>query len=86
MLLQSKLLPAMMRLASHCCYTTVTNASRTPQVVYETANVIVLSLPVTPLGMNQYLLGCKQLKEAALIDCGCIQPQRWIAAAAEVRL
>lgn len=56
-----------------------------PSVVFETVDLIVHSLPVTPLAMNQYLLGCKRKKIAALIDCGCDRPERWIQAAAKVQ-
>ena len=37
---------------------------------YKNKFVHVLGSPVGPLGMNQYLVGCPETKEAALIDCG----------------
>lgn len=55
-----------------------------PRVVVETEELVVHSLPVTPLDMNQYLLGCKQKKKAVLIDCGCEWPDRWVRTAAQV--
>ena len=70
-------------LSSSSSTTTPTERSL-PPVIIETEEVIIHSLPVTTLGMNQYLLGCKRQKQAALIDCGCQQPERWVEAATQV--
>jgi hypothetical protein len=55
-----------------------------PCLLIETDALTIHSLPVTPMAMNQYLLGCKRQKKAALIDCGCDRPERWVKAAAQV--
>ena len=57
--------------------------SSVPRRIYESDELLVRSLAVTPFQMNQYLLGCKQSGEAALIDTGDSIPQRWIDAASE---
>lgn len=50
-------------------------------VVYEDDHVKLLSMPATPLAMNQYLLGCKKTGSACIIDSGDSDGQRWIDAA-----
>mmetsp|Transcript_11736 Transcript_11736/g.24014 ORF Transcript_11736/g.24014 Transcript_11736/m.24014 type:complete len:249 (+) Transcript_11736:75-821(+) len=54
-----------------------------PIPVLSTPSVLLLSLPVTPFAMNQYLLCCKTSKEAALVDCGDDNVERWVNAAKE---
>jgi len=51
---------------------------RSIPLVHESKNVFIKSLPVTPLGMNQYMIMCQSLNEAAIVDCGDDEPQRWI--------
>ena len=71
-----------MQMRKGCQFFSV-SANGKPQIVHETDALLLKSLPVTPFAMNQYLLGCKETKEAVLIDCGDDQPQRWVDAAEE---
>jgi len=59
------------------------SSSQSPLTMLSTPTMVLLSLPVTPFAMNQYLLGCKVTKQAALIDCGDDNIERWVDAAAE---
>lgn len=52
-----------------------------PRLMLESDTAILLSLPVTPVQMNQALLGCKKSGEACIIDAGDQTPQRWVDAA-----
>ena len=47
-------------------------------ILVERDSVLVASLPVTPFQMNQYLVGCKASGQAALVDAGDDDVQRWI--------
>eukprot|EP00966_Prymnesium_polylepis_P190125 4405689-Prymnesium_polylepis.1 len=57
--------------------------SSLPPLIFESDALLIRSSPVTPFQMNQYLLGCKQSGEAALIDTGDDDAKRWIEAAAD---
>ena len=57
--------------------------SSAPAIVLSTPTVLISTLPVTPVQMNQYLVGCRATNTAALIDCGDDDPSRWISHAAE---
>ena len=52
-------------------------------IIYENADILVKSLPVTSLGMNQYMIGCKKTKQAAILDCGDKVPQNWVDSASK---
>eukprot|EP00736_Rhodelphis_marinus_P002431 Rmarinus@m.23697 len=39
---------------------------------------VVVSKPVGPFQMNQYIVGCKETKEAAIVDCGDTNLSTWI--------
>lgn len=52
-----------------------------PSLLMETPSLVVVSLPVTPFAMNQYMIGCKETGEAALVDAGDEDAARWIATA-----
>eukprot|EP00906_Rhabdomonas_costata_P005920 RCo008768 len=50
-------------------------------VILETPEFVVMKAAVNAFQMNQYLLGCKRTGEAALVDCGDTESQRWLEAA-----
>ena len=60
-----------------------TSSSHVLNSVLSTSAVLLLSLPVTPFSMNQYMLCCKTTNTAALIDCGDDNIERWLDAAEE---
>ena len=52
------------------------------RVLASTAHFRIFSAPVTSFGMNQYAVVCRRTQEAALVDAGDSDPQRWISAIA----
>ena len=57
-----------------------------PAVLLESSSAVVASLAVTPFAMNQYLLGCRATGEAAIIDAGDDDPERWLDIASKLGL
>ena len=60
--------------------------SAQPSVILESPGAVVASLPVTPFAMNQYLIGCRTTGDAAIIDAGDEEPQRWLDLASDLGL
>ena len=48
--------------------------STSPSVLLRNERMVVMTLPVTPFAMNQYLIGCRETGEAAIIDAGDNDP------------
>jgi hydroxyacylglutathione hydrolase len=51
-------------------------------IVVDNDDMVIVQRPVGPFQMNQYLLGCKRTREAALIDSG-EDPKNFFASCAE---
>jgi hydroxyacylglutathione hydrolase len=74
------------RLHARLCANVSHFHSAKPAIVLESQGTVVASLPVTPFAMNQYLIGCRATGEAAFIDAGDDNPQRWKELSAELGL